>query len=246
MRNSRSTLQFLAAGAFVLGLYGCAKAPGALVSDSEKPTVNKISVLSVTSPAQLYTENKSLLIGVAPLGVIQKVQNWQNSKDFTVKMEEERSAMGEKMTAFLVEALEKEGFQTNVIDGPKGPPGDPENVDYKKLATTGLILHFWFNTVGMYSGPISNDYIPRVNTTAYLLYANNSNYLYNDSLYYGADSRGEAYWSIPADPKYKFANFPAMVEKSPEVAKAYDLALQKTAAHLAREFRKKFRTESAK
>jgi hypothetical protein len=216
--------------------------PGALVeSIPARPVVKKIAVLSVNSPEKLYTENKNLLTGIVYPGWIESVNNWQNTKDFNAKMDKTRLEMGGKMTASLAEALSKEGFQVEVIAGPKGPPDDPENVDYKKLATDGVILHLWFDTVGMYAGRTSSDYIPRVNVRAYLLHANDEEYLYNESLYYGADARGEDYWSIPANPDYKFPNFPAMVEKASEVAEGYDVAMREIAKHVGKEFRKQFR-----
>lgn len=205
-----------------------------------KPVIEKIAILAVNSPDKLYTENRSPLSMLLIPGWIEPLSNWQNTKDFNLKMEESRLGLGKKMSSALMKELTNEGYKVEFIAGPKGPPDDPESVDYTQLETDGPVLHLWFETVGMYSGKTSVDYTPRVNVSVYLVRPKDEEYLYNETLYYGADSRGEDYWSIPADPKYKYRSAAALLEKSSEVAESYDVAVTKIAQHLAKEFKKQF------
>lgn len=208
--------------------------------ETSKPVLEKIVILAVDNPKKLYTENRTPLSAVLIPGWIEPLHNWQNTKDFNLKMEETRLGMGKKMNAALMEEFANEGYKVEFIEGPKGPPDDPETVEYGQLGTDGPILHLWFETVGMYSGKTSLDYTPRVNVTVYLVHPKDEEYLYSETLYYGADSRGEDYWSIPADPKYKYRSAAALLEKSSEVAEIYDEAITKIAQHLAKEFKKQF------
>lgn len=226
-----------------IGISGCAKPSGALVEEVPAvPVPRKIAVLTVNSPEKLHTQNKGLLSGIAYPAWLEMLDNRWKTKDFNAKLDSVRSGMGVKMTTDLVAAFEQEGFEVALLTGPKGPSNDPENVDYKKLATDSAILHLWFHDVGMYSGRTSSHYVPRINVTAYLLYAHIEEYLYNETLYYGADARGEDYWSIPAPPNHRFPDFPAMVENQSDVVESYHTGIRAVAIHLSKELRKRFLT----
>jgi hypothetical protein len=219
-------------------LAGCSKSSTVLIK--EKPVVQRIGILPVNNPTALSSQSRSLLAGIIIPGWIAQLDNREKSKQFGAKMDQERLSLGNKLTLALIQELENEGFHAGIIDGVQRSSDDPERIDYAKIPTDDAVLHVWFDTVGMNSAVTSSDYIPRVNVKVHLIYPKDEDYLYSDTFYYGADSRGEKYWSIHENPKYKYASFVAMMEKPDDVAESFDVAVQAIARRLAGEFRKHF------
>ena len=56
--------------------------------------------------------------------------------------------------------------------------------------------------------------------------------------HYGADARGEASWSVPADPRYTYPDFEALMDQTARVVEGYDVALRAIAKKVATEVRR--------
>lgn len=78
----------------------------------------------------------------------------------------------------------------------------------------------------MHSARFSVDYVPRVNLSAYLIRPGEQETVYDETIYYGADSSGNASWSVPANPAHRWSSFGELVAKPQEVARSYDEALE--------------------
>lgn len=216
--------------AFFVMLVGCA-APSA--PPEPKPHVARIRVLPVMPIERLYTDNKGIPVGVLWQAIADRVK----SNDFTQRMESTRLGLGPKFTAALVESLKAEGFEASVMEGVERPPKSPENIDYTRRPAGDPILHVYIPELRMYSSRFSLDYIPRVNVSALLMRAQSDDAIYSESLYYGADSRGTASWSIPADPRFKWPSFSALVERPEVVAESYEAAVSAIAHRIAANIR---------
>ena len=220
-------------------LAGCARSP---VTPVEPPPVTRIWVLPVMPIAKLHTENKGI-----PLGVLwQSLADRIKSSDFNERMEAVRKDMGPKMTAALVRQLNAQGYEAQVLEGVPRPASSPEDIDYSRLPPTGHLLHIYFNEVGMHSARFSMDYVPRVNLSAYLIAPVEQGTVYGETLYYGADSSGNASWSVPANASHRWSSFGELVEKPQEVARSYDEALEALAAKIAQNIRQQFKPASAR
>ncbi|WP_296924790.1 hypothetical protein [Polaromonas sp.] len=208
-------------------LAGCA-------SRSKPPeNITQVMLLPVAPVEKLYTENKGV-----PLGVLwQSLADRQKSKVFTESMEATRNSMALALSAALLKELKARGFDAQMLEGVARPPASPDDIDYTKLPTAHPVLHVYFEAVGMYSSRFSLDYIPRVNVTANLVRAGEKKYLYSDTIYYGADSRGETPTSIPADPRYKWASFDALTGQPKDVSDAYTAAVAAIASKIASNLR---------
>jgi len=220
-------------------LAGCARSP---VTPVEPPPVTRIMVLPVMPIAKLHTDNKGLPIGV----IWQSIADRVKSSDFNERMEAVRKDMGPKMTAALVRQLSAQGYEAQVLEGVSRPASSPESIDYSQLPATGHVLHMYFNEVGMHSARFSMDYVPRVNLSANLIGPGGQENVYDETIYYGADSSGNASWSVPANPTHRWSSFGELVAKPQEVARSYDDAIEALALKIAQNIRQQFRPASAR
>jgi hypothetical protein len=154
--------------------------------------------------------------------------------------------MGPKMTAALLRQLRAQDYEAQVLEGVPRPASSPESIDYSQLPATDHVLHMHFNEVGMDSARFSMDYVPRVNLSAYLIGPGEQETVYDETIYYGADSSGNASWSVPANPTHRWSSFGELVAKPQEVARSYDEAVEALVAKIAQNIRQQFRPASAR
>lgn len=197
------------------------------------PVVTRIMVIPVAPIAKLHTENKGV-----PLGVLwQSIADRVKGSDFNERMESVRKDMGPKFTAALVRQLNAQGYQAQVLEGVARPPASPDSIDLAKLQTSLPVLHVYFNEVGMLSARFSNDYVPRVNISGYLMSAKDGDTVWTDTIYYGADAGGDTPTSVPGNPAYRWASFGDMVGQPQAVAQSYDDAVDALALRIAKNIR---------
>lgn len=223
-------------------LAGCARSPVTPDEPFQPPRLTRILVIPVTPIAKLHTENKGIPIGVLWQSIADRIK----SSNFNDRMEAMRKDMGSKLTAALVKQLRTQGYEAEVIEGIRRPASSPDNIDYTGLPVTDPVLHIYFNEVGMYSSRFSMDYVPRVNLSAYLIRPQDADTLYGETIYYGADSRGSASWSVPADARHRWASFDELVGKPQEVAQSYEDAVDALAARIAKNIREQFEPAPAR
>ena len=211
-------------------LVGCARSPFTPV---QQTPVTRIKVIPVAPIARMYTENKSI-----PLGILwQSLADRFKSSDFDKRMETTRKDMGPKLTAALVRELRAQGYDAQALDGVVRPADSPDSIDYSLLPTSDPVLHIYLNEVGMYSARFSMDYIPRVNLSAFLLQPSTGDEIYGEDVRYGADADGNASGSIPADPRHHWSSFNELYDQPQQVAQSYDSAVDALAAKIAANIR---------
>ncbi|WP_218508980.1 hypothetical protein [Variovorax sp. dw_308] len=217
----------LSAAAAALGgvaLTGCSRSS---MPEAPRPVVKKILVLPVLPPDRFWTYN-NLIRGVIASAIANRIK----SNIFDEKMASERNAMGPKLTAALVEQLRRQGYDAEVLDWPDRK--DPYAVDIDKLPGTAPVLHVYFGEAGMDSAKFSRYYQPRVNISVDLVGRGTVGSLYGESIYYGADARGEASWSVPAPERFRFPDFESLVDRPAEVVASIDAGIQGLAQQVAR------------
>ncbi|MEJ8853969.1 hypothetical protein WKW79_05285 [Variovorax robiniae] len=224
-----STRRFvLSAAAAALGavaLTGCSRSS---MPEAPRPVVRKILVMPVLPPDRFWTYNNWVLgFAAIPSAVANRIK----SNIFEEKMVAERQAMGPKLTAALVEHLRREGYDADVLGY---QPKDPYTLDIDKLPGTDPVLHVYFGDTGMDSARLSSFYQPRVNISANLVGRGDVGSLYEESIYYGADARGEASWSVPAPERFRFPDFASLVDRPAEVVASLDAGIQGLAQRVAR------------
>jgi hypothetical protein len=215
---------------------GCGHRPAAPVH----PPLKKIYVLPVNPPSEVATENRNLLLEFGWLtSLAQRADNQAKAKQFGYRMREERQVLGEKMTLALLTELPRHGYEVELIERIPGTPDDPEDIDFAKARVDGPILHVWFFDVGFYSPRSRIDYEPKINVAVRLAYPLDEHLPYDEWLYYGTDSRGEKYWSIPAvATPHRFTSFDSIVDHPEDVVAVFDAGIAAIARHIAKEFRR--------
>lgn len=148
--------------------------------------------------------------------------------------------MGTKLTAALVKQLRREGYQAEVLEGAIRNPQSPEEVDYKAQPGTEPILHVYYLQADMFSSTTSTYYVPRINITATLVGRGSEDALWEESIYYGADAKGNASWSIPSPNRFQFADFQSLIKQTPQVLASYDHGIESLARRVARNLRKQY------
>lgn len=206
-------------------LTGCAR------SGPQKPPerVTTIRVLPVAPVYRLYTENKGVPVGILWQALADRIK----SNDFNQRMDATRLALAPRFTDALLKELRAQGFDASVLEGVARPASDMDNIDYDRLPSKDPVLHVYFSELGMLSSRFSLDYLPKVNVQASLIRPGDDDYMYQETIYYGADSSGLASWSIPADPRHKWSSFDAMVERPESVVESYDTAVAALARQIA-------------
>ncbi|WP_429590383.1 hypothetical protein [Variovorax sp. PvP013] len=199
------------------------------------PVVHRINVLPVRPIERLYTENKGIPVGALWQALADRIK----SNSFTELMDETRKNMGPRMTAALVRRLKEQGFEARVLDGVDRPAKSPEDIDYARIPGDDPVLHVHFYDVGMYSSRFSLAYKPRVNVGVAFLRPRDEDYLYSESIYYGADADAgpPTSGSVPADERHVWTSFDEMVRKSDDVARSYEDAVDTLAARIATNIR---------
>jgi hypothetical protein len=215
----------LAASALVLAvLTGCAS-----TTPQPVPRVTQIRVLPVMPIDRLYTENNGVPLGVIWQGVADRIK----SNDFNQRMDATRLALAPRFTEALLKELRSQGFDASLMEGVNRPAAAPDDIDYARLPGVAPVLHVYFSELGMFSARFALDYVPRVNVGAALVVSGRKDAIYEESVYYGADSRGIQSWSVPADPRFKWSSFSALVEKPEAVVESYDVAVTALARQIA-------------
>ena len=235
--------RIFAAPLVAAALAGCA-AP--VISDQEKQ-ITKIVVLPVVSPYGRSAQVRGITSNVAYADWTQAADNRARSESFTSAFDKDRKTLGDKMTTALVSELRKAGYQPSVFQGARPTGDDAEDVDYAKLATEDPVLHLWFDAAEMYSPAQTVDFMPRLNAGVRVLRPQRPKaYLLNEAFYYGADSRGEKYWSAPSDAKYRYKSFDTLFASEPQAAESMDAGVQAIAVLVAKELKQRYPVTAAK
>lgn len=211
-------------------LTGCASSSK---SPAKLTPVTQVMVVPVAPVQKLYTENKGVPVGLLWQGIADRIK----STEFTESMESTRTSMALALTTELLKELKARGFDAQLLEGVARSNSSPDDIDYLKLPTVHPVLHVYFEEVGMYSSRFSLDYIPRVNVTANLVRPSDEEYIYSETIYYGADARSDASKSIAADPRYKWASFDALIQQPKNVSDSYGAAVAAIASKIATNLR---------
>lgn len=207
-------------------------------------SVKTIAVIPVSDPTWFSLKNRSALeFIITPLiGVGTAIDSRHKAGEFTTRLKAEMYPFGNELTKALVEDLNQKGFQASVLEGLNRPADDPDGIDYSEVkADADAVLHVYFTDIGVDSGYATVHYLPRVNIYGYLFNPRDGEYIHEDSIYYGVDSREGGTWSVRSDPRFAYASFDELMEKIPEVAVGFSIGAKAAARRLAENIRKAVR-----
>jgi hypothetical protein len=220
--------------ALILTITGCASSSKA---PAQPKVVKSITLIPVLPPENLSTENKGLPLGAVLIAYT--IVNKNKSVEFDALYSDYRKNMGAKLTDAVAKELTTQGFKVQLATEAEATRDKDGEIDYKKFMSHDTVLDLGYSDVGMFSGRVTQYYLPMMNTYALLSKPSTKEYLMDEKYYYGAQANKDESWSIPSDPKFNFASFNDLVEKPDAVRAAYDEGIQKMAKQLAKDFAKK-------
>ncbi|WP_442281903.1 hypothetical protein [Variovorax sp. M-6] len=183
--------------------------------------------MPVASPAQLQFRDSNLAPAFMSVATLRTNDEEGRCATFRQRMGVTRELLGAKLIANLLVDLTSAGFETSKAEGVTPVPNTLRRRDDRESRRPEAVLCVAFADAGMATRLWSSSYEPRVNVSAHLMAAPDSaDWLSTDFFYYGADASGDTAWSIPADPRYRFASMQAMVENPDDVVNGFDVAVR--------------------
>lgn len=186
-----------------------------------KPIIRRIAIIPAANPIWYSFENAAPPIGYPMQHWVNKFDSQSKARIFNERLQSPHSVLGDDFTRAVAEGLRGYGFSVEILQGIRRPPNDPDNVDYEKITTDAdAILHLWIEEIGVYSSPMSAQYIPRVNLAGKLWAKGQEDSIYDETLYYGVDARAGKKWAIVSEAKYSYPNFGAVMAHTDEIRTA--------------------------
>jgi hypothetical protein len=188
-----------------------------------KPTIRRIAIIPAANPSWYSFQNAA-----PPPPLAYPMQFWVNKFDskskakiFNDRLHSPHGVLGDDFTQEVAAELRDYGFSVEILQGIQRPLGNPDDVDYDKITTDAdAILHLWIEEVGVYSSPMSAQYIPRVNIGCKLWPKGQEASIYEETIYYGVDAKAGKKWAIVPDAKYAYPNFDAVLSHIDEIQTA--------------------------
>ena len=205
-----------------------------------RPIVKTIGVLPIKEPGKFALENRNLARVLVPIvGLAGQLDNRDKTKMFTATMLQEKRPFANNLAKAVVDALNAQGYQAFMLSGTRGGPDDPWRVAPIKFNDKAdAVLRVSFDEVGMYSGDLSSDYLPKVSVDGRLLSTVDGKELYEQSLHYGVRARENVTWGVLADPKFAYPTFEALIEQPGKVADGLDSGAQALGRRIAENIKK--------
>lgn len=188
-----------------------------------RPVIKRIAVIPASNPRWYTFENAAAPVANTTLLFwVNKIDSHGKAKIFNDKVNAQPAALGADFTEQVAASLRERGFTVEILGGVVRPADDPDNIDYDKVSTSAdAILHLWISEVGLFSSPMSSNYIPRVNASGKLFVRGEDDNVYDEDLCYGVDAKKGKAWAIPPDPKYAYPSFDAVLNRIEEVRSSF-------------------------
>ena len=202
------------------------------------PAIHRIAFVAPSEPHWVTFENAA-----PPLPLRYPFQLWVNKIDshskalrFNQAVEPGKLTLAEIITETVKQQLTERGFEVEVLDDVKRPADDPDNIDDDYVAShvdADAVLHIWIDEVGMYSGQLSDKYIPRINISGKLWTKSSERDLYSEEVDYGVDAKKGKSWAIVADERYRWGSFDELMSNLQDVRAAYTAGSRLAAIKMA-------------
>lgn len=220
----------------LFALVGCSTQPKPAMP---KPVIKSIAIIPATDPSRYILENVSAVQFVIPLAAtFNYLDSKEKAKTFNDKLRSERSTLASTFTEEMARALRAYGFEVQILSDVARSSDEPDAIDYDKISSPAdAILHLRFTEVGLFSPRSSSNYIPRVNAYGTLVVKGREDYIYDQEIYYGVDSRKGKTWSIESDEKFTYPTFDAVMSRLDEIRNAFDTGAREISKRMSTQVR---------
>ena len=195
---------------------GCAsRAPAPVPTEAERHP-RSVAIIPVREAEGVSIDRNSLwflLYGGVGV-VVERVDMAQKRKVFEKRFTDATKWLGPEVTESLRAASVVRGMDAVVLSDIVRSEEDPEDFDYTKIDTTAdVVVHARVRDVGLLSAAFSPDYVPKVAVSVLIVGRRSGAVLLDETFQYGAKATRQAFWSVPADDRYRFRNFDTVIEQ---------------------------------
>ena len=218
---------------FAVVLASCASKPIVAVP---KPTIKSIAIVPATNPLAytIYNANPALVMffPIASLGY--SLDGRAKAKLFTEKVIATKVTLGLELTNAMAASLREYGYSVQVLENVKRAPNAPDDIDYDNIEhSADALVHLSFSEVGLLSPRLSTQYVPRLNASGVVFVRGHRDYLYDETIYYGADAREGKRGTIVADAKFAYLDFDFVLNNLSSVLGAFSAGAREVAKRMS-------------
>lgn len=204
-------------------------------------SLGTITLVPVESPKKLFTDNRGIpVVGFVWTGIANTIMDKSKSAEFDAQHGAYRGQIGERFTQAVQRELKARGFTVRLASPDQIKRNKDNVLKLRGFVDDEVVLDIQIDSFGMYSGRLSANYLPMVNTSILLVRPADKEPLLEGWYAYGAeaDSTGDGY--IESDKRYAFPNFAALMGQPALVVESFDEGIRKTALHLAQDLGRQF------
>lgn len=200
---------------------GCANHPA---TPPPKMHVTKIAFLPISEPDRVSVQNASgasLLVPIAGLALHADSKNKENT--LSDKMAIQNTLLGKTLSSYIEEDLKKGGYEVSVLDNVPRPKDDPDDIEYQDIKTDAdVVLHIYFDEIGMISEAFSAGYHPRTYIKVELYHIKHDEDVYDETLCFGLDARPLRSCTMISGLDVSYPTFEAMTSKTTEISQMWN------------------------
>ena len=145
---------------------------------------------------------------------------------------------GRQLTEAVADALRERGYAVHVVDAAAaGTPDDARRTGagLPPAAAPGAVLRLQLPEIGFHTPAMSLGLLPRLNAVGTVSVAGRAEPLYDATLHFGVDARPGQPWAVPADPRFAYADFDAMLANVDAVQAGFAAGLREVGGRMAQQ-----------
>lgn len=211
--------------ASMLGLCACAGTPHRAYDPLARQQVLRVGLLTPATPERPVVRmavHPGQSLGLVGL-LLAEGDMGLKTRDFG-RVLEHQTCCAQALTARLREGLEGAGYTVSEVRVPRAAqPGFLAR--YPAHAEVDALLDVYAEVMGYTAAGAGTPYRPTLHLHVRLLRERDHHVLYQDRIDYNAFGDGGGAITLPADPRYAFADFDALLRQPAQAAAGLDLAM---------------------
>ena len=201
-------------------LSGCASVPNVNIDKAQAASMKSVAIVFIPEVKEIGVVNLGGAASAFGLmgGIVQATMIAEHTKTFNAQFAGHRPPFAQTLSDAMQKALEADGYLVVLVKDQKPKlASDKKSDDFSDVSVEAdTILSLWYRYAAYYSSPWSVHYEPQVLISAHLLDAKTKKELYFKTFAVGADMKIKDVVKVPADPKYSYSNFDALMEHKDE------------------------------
>ncbi len=222
-RRRRSTVRIVAGLLSALLVSACASNRVAPPVPPEAAHPRSVAIIPVTRSNDLSLNRRSLFwaLGVIPIG-LERLDRYTKQQSFEKALEADRLATSRALTASLLAAAQRRGYDAEILDESVRNPDDPDDFDYPRIRTEAdVIIHVRISDMWLSNLMMSTDYEPYVDADVRFVTHASGYEMLDENFHYGVNgAKGDPY-SVPSDIHDRWPDFQAVLAHPDDVGRSW-------------------------